>query len=335
MIPESCTNRRPPEILHIPTPRSEPFRLSALARALAPLLAFLTLIIVVSILARQNQATLAAAVFWMISDWRRTAVAFVVVLVSIMLPLRLISIWDRKQRQRWIAEWTSGFAFAFGPKVAADLMKIFLGRWKGGLLFNPPQFVRVLGALPWKSADRAHIAVLGTIELPPWSEHRLEPLIVDPDRDARRAAFAVAAITLAGFVFVLIERRPTPDVTFAFLSLGALLFAFVLWTAGGVGTRYWRITPGLIEQLRFRPFARRPRTTSYPVSAGTRILLHLHPSKGNFRKQDLTVVVVRAGSHGAFTLSALSGPESDGDRFLRAIFSSAPAPALPQNELLG
>ena len=197
-------------------------------------------------------------------------------------------------------------------------------------MFDQDGWRKAICHLPWSTTDRCRIVVKDSVDLPEWSDHRLEPLLINPLVEPRQGLWGL--FFMAALLVATMGQRIRSDMdAICFLTFMFGLAIPVLWLSGLFGTTYFRITPGRIERLRYGPFSRQPQIRDYPIAAGTTVVL----SKISQAKGALHAVVLRAGLADVVVLSGPFGAESDADRFLRAIFSSASAPALPENELLG
>lgn len=202
---------------------------------------------------------------------------------------------------------------------------------------KPKVVAAALAAGPADEAGRAYVVHGYHCEPPQPDEYRFEPRLLAPPSsyaalvdNFMRLGVIVAVFLVMSAVTGKLETwtsiRPRDAVL-----IGALVLGGFLWHAARTWLvpRYVRISPGLIEIIRYPTFARRPRIEAYPITAGTAVVVM---GSG----QRITDLYLHRNGRGVHLSKQLEhDPEATSEVVWRALVSTAEAPRLPQDVLTG
>jgi hypothetical protein len=162
---------------------------------------------------------------------------------------------------------------------------------------------------------------------------RFEPhIITATELLARRLyaiPFALAIIALWALQHAhVIPGKALPLGPMAYLWGGGLV-AGVLWAwRAGIRPSYLRLAPGIVQVLQYGLRRTKPVIRSYPLTAGTVIVVS---REGKLIK----VALGRAGQKDTLSFKHMRRPAEAIEHFWQAVLSTAPIPALSDEELVG
>jgi hypothetical protein len=231
-------------------------------------------------------------------------------------------------RKPLTTEWPASVAPP-GEPVARALS----GIWRS--LSRPPAISRVRAVLAEHGVDDAERAIvigLGVSAIPEPSDVSFEPEVITPDQRFGKAHSTLiwAAVLLA---FSLVGPRVIPGfssgIRGGYLFFAAAFIIAVRWVwANVVRIGYLRIAPGMIQVLHYRLFSRRPAVRSYPIEAGTVVVLL------QFRSF-LRLQVARGVHVDEIGLSGVADHKAVAELIWRTLRSTATTPELSETELVG
>lgn len=209
------------------------------------------------------------------------------------------------------------------------------------VLAGPPDWKELRQIFAEKGVDtRSHALVvcLGSRELPPAGDYRMEPEVLTPTEAMVSLHMGTKllpegyAIVFAGLLLMLpilnavgvvpeyLRNYELPVVAGLVLTL-ALLYRY------GLRPSYVRVAPRIIQVLRYTFGRWKPEVRNYPMTAGTIVVFTetLNSRKLTLSSGDLLDEVSVNSRRG----------EHFWEAFWRAILSTAPTPPLSADELLG
>ena len=184
---------------------------------------------------------------------------------------------------------------------------------------------------------RALVICFGHVKIPEVGELQFEPEIITPTARIWRALsrVLVAVALLALLLLDLLGFLPSwfPPVRsliggFTYLlAMGFVVLVIWIWR-GMIRPTYIRIAPGIIQVLVYGYSRSKPSIRSYPMESGTivyftRIYKHL------------LITLLREEQKDTISLTNMRDAMRVSERALEAIFSTAPIPAMSEDELLG
>lgn len=262
-------------------------------------------------------------------------------LLAVAAGLLVAFAWSRRsarrenhERERWIDRHADDFRNRFAAEIA-DIPSTFVST------LNVEQVERVLWSDDGGLNERTCIVCVGEVEAPEVRAAAFEPLVVTATdsmwKEVRWLPAQIGIIGVAACGILLgVSRWPSPR--FAWNAFGMPLW----WIAGcAVGTtlvwlykawlfpRYLRIAPGMIQLMRYSLWRRKPRVESFPISAGTLVVVSAE------RGHSPTFVLRRRGRSTALATSTMRNRETITMSIWDAILSTAPTPPLSDDELVG
>jgi hypothetical protein len=109
--------------------------------------------------------------------------------------------------------------------------------------------------------------------------------------------------------------------------IGIAAAAAWVWKSG-IRPTYFRLAPGIIQVLEYRLWHRKPAVRNYPMQAGTLIVVRREA-------KSLHATLLRDDRKDALPFRQLRRPAPVVEHFWRAVLSTAPIPALSDEELIG
>ena len=215
----------------------------------------------------------------------------------------------------------------------------FAGRWHGGgkdLLDGEVQ--EILAGLPSDESGRAIVPCLGKIDVPEVGEVLFEPEIIAPTRYVgTQMWFVPIALALIGFwLFQRTGFIPGPHIPmggFGYLvAVGVGAGAMWLWRTA-IRPTYIRMAPGIIQIMQYRYRRAKPIIRSYPVEAGTVCIVRGQAIAG--KKPHLTLTLLRGEQRDTIPLWRMRKHDPAIERTWQALLSTAPAPPLSDEDLIG
>lgn len=176
---------------------------------------------------------------------------------------------------------------------------------------------------------RARIVLLGREQPPEVGDLRFEPEIVAPGETVGRLAIWLVLLCVTWCALVVVARVPLRlAVILSLLWLPALV-AGSLWIWKGVlRPTYVRMAPGIIQVLEFRYRRPKPTIRSYPMTAGTVIVL------GGILRVP-TMWLLRGEQRDTIRFAYAQRSDERMERAWQAMLSTAPTPPLSDEELVG
>ncbi len=218
------------------------------------------------------------------------------------------------------------------PRSDSELLATELGRlWRRRA--DPPdcgaarRAVRRAQAAPAKGAT---IICFGLIDVPKVNNELFEPVIITPTRYLWRMLWPLPlALAVAG-LWAAAHFDPW---RFPLVVLGLAAAALAIWLyRASVRPTYVRLAPGIVQIMRFGLRAGRPTIRSYPLIAGTTVMLvntHIETSTR------LTVRLACGAMHDELPLKQMRNHAQLVEQVWRALLSTAPTPPLSDEELVG
>jgi hypothetical protein len=250
------------------------------------------------------------------------------------------------------------------PAPQADddpLAHWFRGQWRDGMRYPQGRRMReALAAHPPQDPTRARIISLGHVDVPRIGDFHFEPEIVTPTRYTGRNLVIVGL----GLFFVALAivkwTRALPIPALQSLPLNSFGYFYVmLFIVGGawlyrttIRPTYIRLAPGVVEIVRFSFRRGPPEIRSYPLTAGTTIVLYAAwwgrgarraapPSAVEFEgvagvpRRPVAATLYRDGRTDYLSFHQMRRSHEMVDRFWQALLSTAPTPPLSRDELVG
>jgi hypothetical protein len=198
------------------------------------------------------------------------------------------------------------------------------------------RIVEVLVRLARYGPPRARIFYFGQWEVPEPDDFRFEPEVIS---SVRRRARQFRAIPLAGVAFLLlcatflVGHWAVLPLLFAFLGAFLAFFAVSVWVAivrffeFFCRSAYLRLAPGVIQVLRYSAGKRKPRISSFPIEAGTTVLV-----EGRWLIN--CIMLARGDLPESVRLTFVKNPAHVSGRIWMALLSTAPTPPLSDEELV-
>jgi hypothetical protein len=179
----------------------------------------------------------------------------------------------------------------------------------------------------------ARVVCFGPIDVPEVGDMRFEPHIITATELLGRRLFLIP-ISLA--ILTLWLLQVTHVLPGKFFSPGALTYYVVVGIAAGVawiwrsGIRptYFRLAPGIIQVLEYRLGRGKPAIRSYPMEAGTLVVVARD-------RKAIKATLLRAGQKDVLPFSQMRHSAAVIEQFWRAVLSTAPIPTLSDEELIG
>jgi hypothetical protein len=314
-MPDASPSRPPPRVIRVPPPEGR--------------LIWIGLIVGLPILAQGGALALAIAV---------GGVAGLIIAPSGLL-IAIFLIWVlnsanndyRKAREKFVATLGDGET----DPLAAAVARI----WKRPLEFPKPEKIRQ-ALRPHVAPDdsRAHLVCLGLLDVPEIEDVFFEPEIITPTRAIGRQLWFVP-IALA--VIVLFALQLLGIMPRRMINLGAFSYVLMMGISAGViwvwrsaiRPTYIRMAPGVIQILQYHYGRGKPKIHSYPLEAGTLVVLRGHVLN---RKQDrLGLLLSRDGMGDTVEFWRMAKRDEVIQRTWQALLSTAPTPPLSDEELIG
>ncbi|MGD8450454.1 MAG: hypothetical protein PVJ57_01430 [Phycisphaerae bacterium] len=196
-----------------------------------------------------------------------------------------------------------------------------------------------IGSAPDPDPPRAHLVCIGAVDLPEIGDYRFEPLVITPTRFLGRQLWLAALVLLIvafsaarALYSAFFTGGDTVAPIFMLLCAAATLPAAWVWRSA-IRPTYIRLAPGIVQIVAF-PFGRgKPNIRSYPMSAGTVVLVQRLPGKRACLPRVITLA--RDGQRDDLPLHQMHGRAEVTERLWQALLSTAPTPPLSDEELLG
>lgn len=219
------------------------------------------------------------------------------------------------------------------PFDLCPVARALLAEWKRPSSPPSPDRVRAVvhEAFP-PNEPRATLVWFGIAGKPRVGYYQFEPEIVSPAHRLRSHMYYIwtglALLTiwalgfLPGFPFRV-------NLSCLYGALGPALIAATIWAwRTGVRATYVRIAPRMIQFLRYAGTKRKPAIRSYPIEAGTLVVLAHTANK-------MTLTLACEEAEDRVELSKLPNSRVFIDKVWQALLSTAPTPPLSDEELVG
>ncbi|MGD8450455.1 MAG: hypothetical protein PVJ57_01435 [Phycisphaerae bacterium] len=321
-IQETLGQRLPPLITRVPPPGPPPAKRGPVGTA--------------AVLA------LLAVLFLVIggSDWPEKwfTLSGKILLGTVVLS-GLVAWFQDRQMQRAGLE-RAAHAAQFAEWEADPLARTLSALWSPPhALLHVKTALMAIGGAPEADPPRARLVCIGGVDLPEIGDYRFEPVIITPTRFLGRQLWLAG---LASLVFAFPAGRAAYSAfssggdpvgpLFMFLCAAATLPAAWVWRSA-IRPTYIRLAPGMVQIVTF-PFGRgKPNIRSYPMSAGTVVLVQRLP--GARARLPRVITLARDGQRDDLPLWQMSGRAELTERLWQALLSTAPTPPLSDEELLG
>ena len=319
--------RPPPLVLRIPPPGAtwKPVRIAVIVAVTLAAIAATALLF--SVILRQES--------YFVRHWLPVIAMMSAILV--IYPLVFAFVWSL--RNLFVVRERTKFAEKF-PDVAADpLAQKVSNHWTHNNRRSPLNELRTIleASLP-ASRRGAVIVVIGDIETPASpGDVVFDPVIITPTQYLGRRLIVIW-IAAALFAYWLIARfKLLPIPQFNLRGLGGL-FAFagvmmVRWFwQSAVRPTYFRLAPGVIQKFTYLLRGQAPKVQSFPMAAGTMIVLHYLKRQ---RWGRLRAVISDGTRHCVLTIGLIRNRKQVATDFWNSVLSTAPTPQLSQTELVG
>ncbi len=205
---------------------------------------------------------------------------------------------------------------------------------------RPPKLKDVQAALAETSANDqlgARIVNFGEPDVPDVGEMHFEPEIITPTGAIwKRLSWVLVGVVLLGLWLLdylgwLPEELPSiRRFSGGFMYLFVMAVGvFITWVwRSAIRPTYIRMAPGIIQVLEYRYSRSKPTIRGYPMEAGTlAVFTRVH--------KNLVLTLTRDGNKDVLSFSRMRHPEQRIERAWQALLSTAPAPPLSDEELVG
>ena len=304
-----AATRPPPQVIRVPPPRGWS----------APV--WIALIVALSL------AAVAVTMLALLPYPRGIRISALFLLGAVFIP-----IWElrkHKLRHRRAAEL---FARTRGWNRDAAVVAVCAVWTSASTLPEPTVLRNQLDRFSPAPGGSARVVCLGPVEVPEVGEMRFEPFIITATELLWRRLLVIpfALALLAGWW--LQRTGGIPGLRFelsSFMYVIALgIGALVTWVwKSGVRPTYVRMAPGIVQVMQYRIGRRKPTIRSYPMEAGTLVVLSAWP-KG------LLVTLLRGKQKDTLPISQMRRRNEVMERLWRALLSTAPIPKLSDEELI-
>lgn len=268
----------------------------------------------------------------------KSAIRGFVVATAIFMTLAsgLLCVWRRSVRN--VARDRQAVLNALAAAPHSPIWTAMLALWLSSA--RPPDTPAMARALAEASVTEGRaLLALSTLARPhPAGDYRFEPHIVSPAIAYRvLPRLLVIACVAVGLLLLVsprwgVLRAPAMLLGTSGLccSLPSLLVLGSAWIVSvWLAPAYVRIAPGMIEILRYGPFSSRPRITSFPIAAGTGIVVT------GWERYVATVYLHRNGQS-AKVHRTMVRTEGDANEVIwSCLMTTAESPPLADDALIG
>jgi hypothetical protein len=218
------------------------------------------------------------------------------------------------------------------PDIAMDpLVRAVGAHWRRAESFPPAEKIVAAFLDDWPGT-RARIVCLGPVDVPTIGEMRFEPYIITATELLWRRLMLVPlllvplAVWLLKYAHVISWRHVNPGF-FGYPLLVAAGAALTWIWRGVIRPTYVRMAPGIVQVLEYRLGRRKPVIRSYPMGAGTLVVIRT-------RKTPQSVTLLRGGLKDVLPIAQMRHRQEVMEHIWRALLSTAPIPRMSEEELL-
>ncbi len=221
----------------------------------------------------------------------------------------------------------------FRPDVAA-----IAALWRKGRAIMRPKRVReALQSAGLPDPPGGRIVCVGLIDVPEVGERRFEPYIIPAGELVGRQLLYVPAAMAVLSVWTLqtlgiIPSRGVNLGSFAWILIMAGIVAGTWVWRTGIRPTYIRVAPGIVQVMEYRLLRRKPVIRSYPMEAGTLVLLS---SRSGRPGSPATMVLSCGGSKDIVPIGQMRNRAEAIERIWWALLSTAPIPRMDDEHLVG
>ncbi len=203
---------------------------------------------------------------------------------------------------------------------------------------KPDEVRAALREFEGSNPERARVVCLGMVDVPQIDDMFFEPEIITPTRAlGSHLWFIPAAVIVLTFWFLqlmgVIPGRAINIGSFGYiLAMG--ISAGVLWVwRSAIRPTYIRMAPGVVQILEYHHGRGKPTIRSYPLDAGTLVLVR-GPTTSR-KPGHLTLTLLRGEQKDTLELWRMRKRNAIVDRTWQALLSTTPTPPLSDEELVG
>ena len=235
-----------------------------------------------------------------------------------------------ERRRRFFASLPAG-----QPQQLTGLLDTIWDGYRWGSL--PDQVREVLRHYSM-AEPAARVVCLGKVGVPEIGEFYFEPEIITPTRFFGRQLFfvpvaaAVIAFWLLQVTGVIPGRAVSPG-GFGYIVVMGIGAAVAWFWRSTIRPTYIRMAPGVIQILEFGYRKKKPAIRSYPMDAETIVFVQ-GPMTGR-KPMVRTLTLMRHGRKDTIPLERMRDRDKAIERAWQALLSTAPAPPLSDEELVG